>query len=233
MPTRLIQNLPVFTMLCMLISGCINYEQHTTLHADGSGTMVIHYWTDESVANFMSGDRLNFNDADIQQQYQAQGVVVKEATSEMNSVDSTRHMRVTLKFDSISALSNTKGFKGTKFTFVRDGGSIVFTQAMEANSSAGGLGLEKYSITYVYEMPGEVVSSNATKVEGNKLTWKYKLPELSKEVMLTATLKAGGGFGGGLLAILIGVGVVFLSVVAFFFIRKRSASTTPGRSESV
>jgi hypothetical protein len=226
MPTRVILRITPLLLLLVFLPGCINYEQHTKLRADGSGTMEIHYWTEESVANFMSGDKLNFNQGDVPQQYQAQGVTVKEAVSETNTKDSTRHMRVTLAFDNIAMLSNTKGFKGTKFSFEKSGDKTVFKQSMEANSSAGGLGLEKYTITYVYEMPGDVVSSNATKVDGRTLTWTYKLPELSKEVMLTATISTGGGLSGGLLAALIGVAVIAISVVAFFILRKRSTQMT-------
>ena len=131
MPTRLTLTANALALLLLVISGCINYEQRTTLRADGSGTMVIHYWTEESVANFMSGDKLDFDGADIPQQYQAQGVKVKEAVSESNTKDSTRHMRVTLTFDSITALSNTQGFKATKFSFVRDGNTAVFKQVMD------------------------------------------------------------------------------------------------------
>jgi hypothetical protein len=224
MHIRLIARLlPLFAAVLML-PGCINYEQNTKLRSDGSGTMVIHYWTEESVANFMSGDKLNFNGSEVPQQYQAKGVTVKKAEAETNASDSTRHMRVTLEFDDITALSNTKGFKGTKFTFVRTGNNIVFKQVMEANSSAGGLGLEKYAITYVYDMPGTVVSSNATKVEGSTLTWSYKLPELSKEVMLTATISVGGGLSGGMLAAIIGAAVVLISVITFILLRRKSSA---------
>lgn len=210
----------LLTGVSLFYQGCINYEQRATINQNGAGEMNIHYWTKESVVGWISDGKLVFNEAELKDQYGA-NARVKTATVESVPDDSTRHVRVSLEFDDLNKLSNVRGFQGTSYEWKNEGSQIVFTQTMEANSSANGLGLEEYTVTYTYEMPGTVVSSNATRVDGNTLTWEFRLPELSKNVMLTATMNIDGGISSILLLI---IGVVVLAAISLLVIQKRKAN---------
>ncbi len=229
MSRRALLMIPVAALV--VIAGCINYEQTTKLNLDGSGTAEIHYWAEENSVSFLSSGPLYFDEAKIKEQYKGTGITAKDIKMEMKEADSTRHVNVTVEFKNIQELSKTEAFKGIAITWAESEGNMKFEQKMEPRENSSSMGMDQYTITYVYDMPGEVVSSNATKVEGSKLTWTYKLSDLSKEVILSASVKKGGMMSNTLIIVIIVAGVVILIVVIVVMKKKKPSAGQPPASQ--
>jgi hypothetical protein len=214
----------VLCAAALLASGCINYEQRTHLRDDGSGDMEIHYWTKESAVTWLSGEPFKFDEAEIERQYGGSNATVESAKAETNDADSTRHVRVRIAFKDINTLSETPAFRGVRFSFRVAGDSMFFRQEHDANSSANGLGLDRYTVTYAYDLPGDVVRSNATRVDGTTLVWRYKLSDLSNSVALTATMVRRSSSIAWLPWV---AGIVFLAAIGALFAVRRKKPPQP------
>ncbi|MBM4175229.1 MAG: hypothetical protein FJ213_03505 [Ignavibacteria bacterium] len=179
----------LFTLL--FISSCINYEQTTWLNSDGSGSMEVHYWTD--VSSFFLSDsneeQLSFKEEQIRKNFSAAGIEVNEIKIWKTNSDSIGHALIKLKFEDFNKISECKFFSETKFEFV-DGasGQKVFNQSI-SNTPGGERIFDRYTISYIYYFPGEVITDNSIRKDDNKLTWSYKLSELGTQKNLTATIK--------------------------------------------
>jgi hypothetical protein len=175
----------------LLFSSCINYEQTTWLKSDGSGNMEVHYWTD--VKSFFldesKDNHLSFEEERIRKNFSAEGIQVDEIKVWKTNSDSIAHSLIKLRFDDINKINRCEFFSNTKIEFI-DGsaGQKVFNQSI--NGSPGGDRIfDKYTISYIYHFPGEIITDNAAVKEGNKLTWSYRLSELGQGKNLTATIK--------------------------------------------
>ncbi|MAT38430.1 MAG: hypothetical protein CL946_02370 [Ectothiorhodospiraceae bacterium] len=219
---RAVRFIPLAALL--LIAGCINYEQTTTLNMDGSGSASIHYWAEEGSVMFLSDGPLAFDEEKVKEQYAGEGITIHDVTIETNDEDSTRHVRVKLDFQNIITLAETKAFENVEIVWEEKDGLMNFKQTMKSKDD-NNFGMGDYTITYVYEMPGEIVNSNATKEEGTTLTWENDLADLGGSgVILSATIKKSGMGGDLLMIILIIVGVILLVVIVIaVFGRKRKA----------
>jgi hypothetical protein len=81
---------------------------------------------------------------------------------------------------------------------------------LKDTSASGQMGASDYTVTYVFEMPAEIVSTNATKKDGQTLTWEYKVSDLGKDIDMTANVKKAkkktcGIFGFAAAILLIGL----------------------------
>ncbi|MBU2446757.1 MAG: hypothetical protein KJ666_14465 [Bacteroidetes bacterium] len=186
---KIITSFFLLTLLC--IPSCINYEQTTWLNSDGSGNMEVHYWTD--VSSFFLDDakeeQLSFKEKQIKKNFSGTGIEVDEIKIWKTNSDSVAHALIKLQFDDINKINQCEFFKDTKIEFV-DGaaGQKIFNQSV--NSTPGGERIfDRYTISYIYYFPGEIVTDNATMKEKSKLTWSYKLSELGHVKNLTATVK--------------------------------------------
>jgi hypothetical protein len=207
-------------LLSLFVLGCINYEQATTLNTDGSGTMDIHYWINESVSLTGSQGNFAFDRENINKQYEAIGIKVKDVRIESNTSDSTKHVRVKLEFTDITQLSKAAGFKTSGFEWTREGNKITFKQNL--HSSGGGnmdsFGLDKFTFTYVYNFPGEIVSTNATSFSGHRAEWKFKLSDLSSDRSLIAVIKVSWF---SLRNMSVTIAVIAVIVMLFLYLKRR------------
>ncbi|MDH7514408.1 MAG: hypothetical protein QHI48_00840 [Bacteroidota bacterium] len=211
-------------LLCGFFSGCLNYEQRTILKKDGSGEMEIHYWTKEDNIQFMSNGEFAFQEQDVKNRYTSSGVHIDDIRVETESADSTRHVRVKLSFDNINDLSAVPAFKNTSFSFKKEKGNLVFKQTLKGNTNAGGMGMEAYTFRYIYVMPGEIISSNATRTEDRTLTWEYKLSEMSKDLVLTATVKPASA--STTIIIVVAVAAILVVGGVLLFVLRRGKKTS-------
>ncbi len=208
--------------LSFLLSGCINYEQFTTLRTDGSGTMEIHYWINQDIASSMTQGDFAFDKESVNKQYEALGVEVKDVRIESNAADSTKHVRVKLKFSDITQLSKASGFKSSGFEWNHAGSKITFKQNFHVNSgSSESMGLDKFTFTYTYNFPGDIVSTNATTYSGRTAVWKFKLSELSTDRSLIAVIAVSWFSAKNIVIALV---VVLAVLILFIVLRKKSAS---------
>jgi hypothetical protein len=207
----------------VFISGCVNYEQDTKLNADGSGSMKIHYWT--KMSNFTMGSTLgkfDFDEAKAKQNFTSANSEVKSVKMEDKLDDSTKHVYVDLTFKDINKLPEAKGFAEVRPSWKesKDGMELKY-MLLKDTSAASNMGAGDYKVTYIFEMPDEIISTNAAKKDGKTLTWEYKVSDLGKDIEMTAVVKKAKGKICGLFGIFLTVGIVGLGY-SLQRIRKRT-----------
>lgn len=206
-------------LLSIALYGCINYEQEVKLNLDGSGSMTIHYWAKENNVMWLSNNKLAFDEAKIREQYKSDNITIRSVKVELDTKDSMKHARTELAFKNIVKLTEAPGFKDMTISWEDKGETQVLMHTLKADSTAGGMGMNEYTITYTYHMPSEVLASNSTKPEGNTLTWKYSLSDLSKDITMTATVKkASSGLS---MTVIIIIGAVVIVIGGILFLTRR------------
>ncbi|RPI14510.1 MAG: hypothetical protein EHM58_16225 [Ignavibacteriae bacterium] len=174
----------------VLFQGCVNYEQETTFSADGSGIMKIHYWS--QMNNFSMGTNLGKFDFDEQQvinNYSGPYTSVSNLKIEDNLTDSTKHVSFVLNFTDIKKISDAKGLRDVSVSWEEgsDGMKFKYIQ-LKDTSAANSMVSNDYTVTYTFDMPGDVISTNAYKKIGSTLLWMYKVSDLKNDLEMTATV---------------------------------------------
>jgi len=174
--------------------GCVNYDQNTTLNSDGSGSMKIHYWTKMSNVTGTTLGKFDFDEAKAKQNYTSPTTDVKSVKMEDKLDDSTKHVYVDLTFKDINKLSEIKGFSDIRASWKegKDGMELKYT-LLKDTSAANQMGASDYKVTYTFEMPDEIISTNAEKKEGKTCTWEYKVSDLGKDIDMNAVVKKAKG----------------------------------------
>ncbi len=210
----------VFAMSLYLV-GCVNYDQKTTLKDDGSGSMKVHYWS--SMKNFSMGTTLGkfeFDEAKAKDKYKSGNSDVTSIKLEEKLDDSTKHVYVELTFKDINKLADAKGFEGVKASWkdVTDGKELKYTLLADT-SAAKQMSASDYKVTYEFEMPSEIISTNGTK-DGQKVKYSYTLGDLGKDIDMTTVVKKSGGKMCGI----IGMGLATMLIgFAYYSQRKRKS----------
>ncbi|MCE1166299.1 MAG: hypothetical protein LWX07_12950 [Bacteroidetes bacterium] len=209
----------IIFLIAVFISGCVNLDQKTVLKSDGSGTMHIKYWTKSSN---VTGDELSgfgFTDEKVKANYTSSNsepsaiVIKKNATT-----DSLSEVSLDLKFKDLNKLSEAKAFTKVKASWIQGKEGMDFKYILLNDSAnAKNMGMSDYKLTYEFEFPGEVLSTNGTK-DGQKVKWEKTVADLVTDVELTASVKAGGKKCG-----LFGLElpVIFLMGMGFIYLRRR------------
>jgi hypothetical protein len=211
---KLLSVLSFFAFFAMLyFSGCVNYDQKTTLNADGSGSMKIHYWS--KMSNFSMGTALGkfeFDEAKAKENYTSSNTEIKNIKVEDKLDDSTKHVNIELTFKDINKLSDAKGFSGVKPSWKEstDGMELKYI-LLKDTSAAKNMGASEYTVTYTFDMPAEIVSTNASTKDGKTLKWEYKVSDLGKDIELTANVKKEGGKVCGLFGAISAVALIGLA----------------------
>lgn len=179
-------------LLLSLLSGCLNYYQETTLKTDGSGEMFIHYWmklttTQDSMVVSRFGI---FNPDSIRSEFTSKYNTIENVEVYPDGNDSTIHAKVEIVFPNIDSLNNARAFRDVNFS-LKDGasGQKVFSQFIPPAATGFGFDAELFDITYIYYLPGDIITHNAHEKSSNKLTWKYKLSEIGMGKTITATYR--------------------------------------------
>lgn len=174
------------------LNGCLNYYQETKLKTDGSGEMFIHYWMklstqQDSLVVTNSGV---FNPDSIRSEFSAEHNAIENVEVYTDSTDSTVHAKIELTFNSIDSLNTSRAFRGASFS-LKDGAANqkIFSQFIPPAAGGFGVNAEDFTLTYVYYLPGDIITHNASEISGNKLTWKYKLSEIGTGKTITATFR--------------------------------------------
>jgi hypothetical protein len=213
-------NYKLFTLLsffalitAFLLSSCVNYDQKTTLNADGSGSMKIHYWS--KMSNFSMGTTLgkfDFEEQKAKTNFSSGNSDVKSVKVEDKLDDSTKHVWLEVSFKDINKLPDAKGFAEVKPSWKEstDGMELKYI-LLKDTSAAGNMGASDYKVTYTFEMPDEIVSTNAVKKEGKTLTWEYKVSDLGKDIEMTANVKKGKGKTCGIFGMFLAFGLIGLA----------------------
>jgi len=218
--TKLYSMLGALVLFAMCMAGCVNYEQTTKLQNDGSGTMKIHYWT--KMSNMSMGTtvgKFDFDESKAKDNFTSSNTEVKSIKVEDDLADSVKHVRLDLAFKDINEIDRAKGFAGVKASWKEsaDGMELKYT-LLKDTSAASQMGAGDYTVTYVFEMPAEIVSTNATKKDGQTLTWNYKVSDLGKDIEMTAHVKKTKGKTCGIFGF---VGAMLLIGLAYYTQRNK------------
>ena len=214
---RMKKFLPLFLLtfiFSLILSGCVNYDQKTTLNADGSGTMKIHYWASSN--NISGGElggfgftedkaRTNFSSANTEV-----GSVKIEEKKDTDTTKST-HVYVDVKFKDLNKLTDAKGFSKIKASWEKGKDGMDFKYTMLKDTANSGFGMDSYKLTYEFTFPDEIITTNG-KADGKKVSWDKNLTDLKDDVVMSATIKAGKkcGLFGLELPIIIFMGVLMI-----------------------
>lgn len=194
------------------LSGCVNYDQKTVLKADGSGSMQIHYWA--KLSSFSMGKTLGkfeFEEQKARDNYTSTNTDVTSLKVEDDFKDSLRHVWIDLTFKDLNKLPDAKGFKGVTPSWKEtDDGMELKYIVMKDTSAAGNMGSSDYDITYEFDMPDEIVSTNGKK-DGKKVTWNYKVSDLKNDLNLTAVVKKDKGKTCGIFGFISAMGLIGLA----------------------
>lgn len=220
--TKLYPMLAALFFFTLHMAGCVNYEQTTKLENDGSGTMKIHYWT--KMSNMSMGTTVGnfeFDEQKAKDNFNSSNTEVKNIKAEEDLNDSTKHVRLELSFKNINEIDRAKGFSKVKASWKEsaDGMELKYT-LLKDTSAASQMGASDYKVTYVFEMPAEIVSTNATKKDGQTLTWDYKVSDLGKDIDMTANVKKAKGKTCGIFGL---IGATLLIGLAYYTQRNRKS----------
>ena len=179
--------------LLLLLSSCLNYTQITTIKTDGSGNMFIHYWIkwatpkDSSIVEQLG----IFSKDSVAKEFSSEYSAITNVEVYKDPADSSIHAKVELNFNSLDSLNLTPAFRKSELS-IKDGSknTKIFSQFIPAIATGFGFESKNFSITYIYYLPGEILSHNATEIVRNKLTWKYSLDEIGTGKFITATYRA-------------------------------------------
>ena len=136
----------ILALSVLFITGCINYEQTTTVNKGGSGTMIMHYSLSQQLVAMMSmggnqgggGDEqtkdmpFKLKEEEVRADLKADGVKVEKF--ETKTEGENQHFYVHLSFDKITNLNQTKTFKKMPFTWTEKDGVIRFKQTLEGKN---------------------------------------------------------------------------------------------------
>jgi len=182
----------ILVLFLLILSGCLNYSQEVVLYPDGSGKMRIDYWMkfgNEESEKVV--DNLGiFNPDSIRSGFQSNYSQIENVTVHRDTTDSTTHALIELSFNHIDSLNKTKIFFEYNFSFLeKTGGQIILSQLIPPIATGFGIDASKFSVTYKYTIPGEIISHNANYVSGKTLTWKYNLSEIGGGKTISVTFQ--------------------------------------------
>lgn len=186
----------VLSVIGLLMTGCLDYEQKVVLKANGSGTMQITFSLDQSMmelfASEMSeGDNAPFTKESVEKEMgDVKGVRVISA--ETNTKGGKYNMVINLAFDDINKLPKKWMFESMRFSYKSDKGKMKWSQKYLLNNDQANMDEESMDMvssmmkghyfTFIVELPSAVVSANQKgKINGNTVTWKIPLLKLIKK----------------------------------------------------
>jgi hypothetical protein len=198
----------------LFIAGCINYEENVELKSDGSGKMTMHYSIAQQLFAMMqmgqnTGEKkdempFKFKESEIRADLTAPGVTVEKVESKAEG--DQQHFYVSLSFQKITDLNQTKSFQKMKFEWKEEGKNIVFQQTIQGDkksSESNPMGdqmasamLGNAKFVFRIKLPSKALpapDTNGTIQDDAKtVLWEYPLLEASKGQVMTAKFKAGG-----------------------------------------
>ncbi len=178
-------------LLLLFLSSCLNYTQVTTIKTDGTGNMFIHYsmkWNNQRDSAMVEQLGI-FNKDSVYKEFSSQFSHLNNVNI-YKDVDSTIHTKVELYFNSLDSLNNTPAFRKSQLSVKEsEKNTKVFSQFIPPIATGFGYGNQKFTFTFIYYLPGEILSHNATDINRNRLTWKYSVDEIGMGKYITATYR--------------------------------------------
>lgn len=181
--------------------GCIKVDQTLNINSDGSGSLSMSYSMQESMIQQMeamaamdgeeNGDTdFDFDEENVKKelgQLEEHGITVKSVKSEVK--DGWRTMNIELEFEDIAQLTKTDFYDEETFRISKNeaGNYVIQTLAEEmdhADEEMSAAMMQSMApmfagmrIAQHINVPGDIVKSNATKVDGQTASWIYDIDE--------------------------------------------------------
>ncbi len=191
----------VMVVVAFGLVGCLKVDQTLNINNDGSGSLSMSYSMQESTIRQMeamaamegedSGDMdFEFDEESVREdlkQLEEHGITVKTVESEVK--DGWRVMNIELDFEDIAALMKTDFYDEDTFTISKNeaGNYVIKTVAEEMeqpDEEMDAAMLQSMApmfagmrITQHINVPGDIVKSNAAKVDGKTASWIYDIDE--------------------------------------------------------
>jgi hypothetical protein len=190
-----------------MLAGCIQVDQTLTLEADGSGTLAIRYgMAEETLAQLRAMEQMSAQGGDglsmeqktpfdfDPEQVRAELEADKPAGVELTSLSSEvvngwKFIDLELAFDDVRALKRTDLFKDSRLaiTPTRDGNFRVTQRGGSTDLSGDAAGrqlmpqmtamLAGFRIAQTIVVPGEIIETNATRVDGRRASWVFDIAQ--------------------------------------------------------
>ena len=113
--------------VAFMLSSCVNIDQQTTINKDGSGNIVLHYWT--ATSNLSMGDELggfSFTEDQIKKKFTSLNSDITELKIETKESDSTTHVKVKISFNDLNKLNEAEGFSKVNTVWKKTSDGFVF-----------------------------------------------------------------------------------------------------------
>lgn len=242
----------IIALSALFIAGCINYEQTTNVKANGGGSLIMHYsLSQQLVAMMQMGGQQNGGDDkskdmpfklkedEVRKDLNAPGVKVEKF--ETKTEGENQHFYVTLSFNKITDLNQTKTFKEMPFEWSERDGKVYYKQTLknkdEGKSKEGKPEDEmaknmakamfgNAAFTFKVTLPSKALAApdtNGTIAEdGKTVSWTFPLVELTDSSKVMTTAFKAGGFPLGMIALIGGAALLSIIglVIVILFARK-------------
>ncbi len=179
-------------ILGISLSGCVNLDQKTKINSDGSGTMKIKYWTKSSNVTSDELAGFGFTNRKVRVNYSSKYTeptniqIEKDLTS-----DSLYIVTLDVNFSDINKITDAIAFDKITTSWDNGNNGMNFKYTLlQDTANAKQLGMIDYKLTYEFDFPNEVLSSNGD-INGRKVLWNFTVADLMEDIELTATIKAG------------------------------------------
>ena len=179
----------IFFILFFSITSCLNYTQITTIKTDNSGKMFIHYWMhmDPDLDSLLLTKLGLFNEDSLNNIFESKITELNFTNVYHDYSDSTLHAQIEFEFVNFDSLNSLQFFKHSELS-VKDGDedTKIFSQFIQPFTTNFGLYDKSLTISYVYYLPGEILSHNANSISRNKLTWNFSLDNIGTGKIISA-----------------------------------------------
>lgn len=171
------------------ITSCLNYNQITTVKTDNSGKMYVHYWIhmDPEIDSLLTTKLGIFNKDSLRKNFTADFTKFNYISVYHNYNDSTLHAQIEFEFTNFDSLNLLQFFKHSELSIKEgSGGTKIFSQFIQPITTSFGLYDNNLAVSYIYYLPGEIISHNAHSLSRNKLTWNFNLENIGTGKTITA-----------------------------------------------
>lgn len=245
-------SIAIIALSVLFIAGCINYEQTTDVKANGGGSLIMHYSLSQQLVAMMqmggqqggSDDKakdmpFKLKEEEVKADLKAPGVTVNKF--ETKTEGDNQHFYVTISFNKITDLNQTKTFKEMPFEWSERDGKIFYKQTLKAKDE--GKAKEKKpedemaknmakamfgnaAFTFKVKLPSKALPAPDTNgtigEDGQTVSWTFPLVELTDTSKVMTTAFKAGGFPVGLIALIGGAALLSIIglVIVILFARK-------------
>lgn len=188
---RKITNIFGLILLALSLSGCLNYNQVTSLKTDNSGKIFVHYWARiQSPKDSLIIENMGLFSKDTILSEFSSGFSRVDQIQVYTDKDSTKHAQIEIAFNDFNNLNHIRAFKDMKFS-IKPGpdNTKILSQFVPAFATGFGFNTSEFRANYAYYIPGEILKHNAHSKQNNLLRWTFTSGQIGSGQELSATYR--------------------------------------------